>query len=233
MTFRLQSELGKIADGERFKATVVYLAGLFVGNSGFVFLEKCKGLCQNFLHLMQNNHRDERIQEISLSIMQREKLNENDRQFMEVQTKEGKKFELTENTTALLIEAASAAGRRVNLDVDEVTMEEVQGENWEKAVRAFESFGWEMEDLGSGAGGGARSKMKVEARSLKIKQGRCTEKGNWVPATKVFSAGVNIKPNQLNLCPREVLTKLVAAHWVSFKFQFLAHRLVSPQDQED
>ena len=188
----LQRELKKTTDGERFKAVVVYLAGLFVSNSGVFFLEQCKGLCQNFLHLMQNDRRNESIQEMFLSIMQREG------KLTEVHTKGGEKFKFTPEKAALLSEAASAAGRGVNLDVEEVTMKEVKDDDWEKAVKVFKIFNWKMEDLGSGEGGGERSKVKVEASSLKIEKGFCKEE-NLVIAMKVLRAFSSWQMEELTL----------------------------------
>ena len=67
----LESELTKIQDNERYKAVVIYLAGMFANNASIDFLNKCKELCQNFLEVMDHVGRKKSIQEVFKDIMKR------------------------------------------------------------------------------------------------------------------------------------------------------------------
>ena len=139
----LQSELGKITHQERFTAVVIYLAGLLADNSGVKFLETCKDLCQNFLHLIRQNHRDGSIQEVFKSILQRNP-NEGEKVFMKICAAGGLEINLTKSTISLLEETTTAAGEKVKLEYDEVNMfmEKVM----DAVVKVFNIFGWNVQE---------------------------------------------------------------------------------------
>ena len=60
----IQQELDKIQDQARYEAVVPYLAGLFSNNASIDFLTSCKELCKNFLHLLENDSREDCLQDV-------------------------------------------------------------------------------------------------------------------------------------------------------------------------
>ena len=62
-------ELSQIKNEDRFKAVVMYLAGLFSENASIEFLNTCKHLCRNFLDLLDNQDREQSIQNTLKSII--------------------------------------------------------------------------------------------------------------------------------------------------------------------
>ena len=166
-------------------------------------MESCKDLCQNFLHLIRQNHRDGSVQEVFKAVLQRDK-KEGEKVFVRIANAESLEMKLTQREIALLEEATTAAGEEVNLEevnVKEVkmTMEEVKDEDWKEAVKVVKIFGWEMKDLALGSGGGERSMMREEATSLKIKEGYSSKKDTFEQMKKVFKAFSSVQVDRLSL----------------------------------
>ena len=134
-------------------------------------METCKDLCQNFLHLIRQNHRDGSVQEVFKAVLQRDK-KEGEKVFVRIANAESLEMKLTQREIALLEEATTAAGEEVNLEevnVKEVkmTMEEVKDEDWKEAVKVVKIFGWEMKDLTLGSGGSVLREWILEVREVK------------------------------------------------------------------
>ena len=74
----IKAELDKITSLDRYKALVRFMAGFFNRNTEIEFLNNCKSLKENFLHLLQNETQKESVQEIFWSIIKNEKWNNAD-----------------------------------------------------------------------------------------------------------------------------------------------------------
>ena len=54
----IKEELSKITDKDRYIAIVTYMAGMFAKNQSIEFLNHCRSLCQNFLHMLGQDERE-------------------------------------------------------------------------------------------------------------------------------------------------------------------------------
>ena len=66
----IRAELDKIKSRDRYEAVVKYMAGFFNRNSDIEFLNQCKNLRTNFLHLLKNETHRETVQSIYRSILE-------------------------------------------------------------------------------------------------------------------------------------------------------------------
>ena len=116
----IQQELSKIDDKARFKAVVVYMAGIFATNSHIGFLNVCKNLCHNFVHLLENQEQDKSVQDIFSSIRS-SSLFMKENGDIQVSTMMGLNIVSGEERTALLIEAMVAS--KTKLDINRIMQE--------------------------------------------------------------------------------------------------------------
>ena len=66
----IRGELDKIKSFDRYVAVVMYMAGFFNDNSNIEFLNDCKNLKDNFLHLLEHETHRETVQSIFRSILE-------------------------------------------------------------------------------------------------------------------------------------------------------------------
>ena len=57
----IRAELDKITSSDRYKAVVRFMAGFFNRNRKIEFLNNCKSLKENFLHLLENETQKESV----------------------------------------------------------------------------------------------------------------------------------------------------------------------------
>ena len=116
----IQHELSKIEDKARFKAVVVYMAGIFATNSHIGFLNVCKNLCQNFLHMLENQEQEKSVQDIFSSIRSSLHFTKENRD-IQVSTVMGMEIVSGQERTDLLIEAMVAS--KAKLDIKRIMQE--------------------------------------------------------------------------------------------------------------
>ena len=68
----ITEELAKIQSEDRFKAVIKFMIGFFNRNHNIQFLNTCKSLKENFLHLLKNEKHKDSVQTIFRSILNRE-----------------------------------------------------------------------------------------------------------------------------------------------------------------
>ena len=103
----IQHELSKIKDNDRYKAVVIYMAGMFTRNEAIGFLNSCRGICQNFLDMLGNEEREKSIQDVFLSIMKRNEW-------------------MGADDIQLLREATAAAAEKIDFNLEKVSLPEVK-----------------------------------------------------------------------------------------------------------
>ena len=125
----IQTELFKINNYERFKAVVIYVAGIFSSNQTINFLNTCKqNLCDNFLDLLGNQEHKKIIQDVLRSIL-KHPFESNDTSNFNLLIKSGleaAEHSLDKEDISLLQEAANAAGEsKVELNLKKVTLNNI------------------------------------------------------------------------------------------------------------
>ena len=118
----IQLELGKIKDVARYEAVIPYLAGLFSNNNNIDFLTSCKNLCKNFLHLQENNSREDCIQDIFQSITESYDVGIG----IMLSSKSGEELKLKSSCLPLLLEGMRAVEEKFKIEIDEITLDEIK-----------------------------------------------------------------------------------------------------------
>ena len=125
----IQTELFKINNYERFKAVVIYVAGIFSSNQTINFLNTCKqNLCDNFLDLLGNQEHKKIIQDVLRSIL-KHPFESNDTSNFNLLIESGleaAEHSLDKEDISLLQEATNAAGEsKVELNLKKVTLNNI------------------------------------------------------------------------------------------------------------